>query len=161
VLRRAVVHHVVEDHADAARMRLFQQFVQVGQRAVGGLDVAVVGHRVAMVAVLALADRHQPEAGDAQVAQVIELRGEAAQVADAVAVAVLEAAHEDLHEGALLPTRSERAPGIGGSDGADIHRRQQGAGVVATPATPAGAGDEEARRERRERRGAQPVALDA
>jgi hypothetical protein len=38
-----VVDHVVDDHADAARMGLLEQLVEVGQRAVGRFDGAVVG----------------------------------------------------------------------------------------------------------------------
>ena len=99
----AVVDHIVHDDADAAGMGLAQQLVKVGQCAVGGLDVAVVGGGVAVVAVGAAGDRHQPEAADAQLLQRVQRLREAAQVADAIAVAVLPAAHKDFHEGAVLP----------------------------------------------------------
>jgi hypothetical protein len=61
-----VVDHVVDDDADAARMGLAQQLVEVGQAAVVAFDGAVVLRGVAVVAVGALLHRHQPQAGDAQ-----------------------------------------------------------------------------------------------
>ena len=46
---RTVIDNVIGDHAYPARMRLPQQLVEIGQRAVFGRDIAVVGGRVAMV----------------------------------------------------------------------------------------------------------------
>ena len=62
------------------------------QRAVVGMDVGVVGDVVAVVAQRRGIERQQPERGDAEVLQVVELLGQAAEVADAVAVAVVERA---------------------------------------------------------------------
>src|SRR5690606_2153835 len=95
VLVAAVVDHQVHDDLDAALVRLGQQVVEIGQRAVLGVDAAVVGDVVAVVAGRGV-DRHQPDAADAQRLQVVEFRGDAVQVADAVAVGVDPAAHEDL-----------------------------------------------------------------
>ena len=67
-----------------------------------------------------LGDRHQPQAGDAEVVgrgrvavvEVVEPLGEAAQVADAVAVRVGETADEHLVEDALVPPpRRSTRPG--------------------------------------------------
>ena len=66
----------------------------------------VVADVVAAVAQRRLVDRQQPDAVDAEPLQVVELLGQAAQVAGAVAVAVVEAADEHLVEdGALVPER--------------------------------------------------------
>ena len=113
---RAVVDHVVHDHADAARVRLLDQLVEVSQRAVVGLDRAVVGHGVAVVLVLAACDRHQPQPRDSQRLQVVEPADQALEVADAVAVAVLVTPDIDLHEGAVPPVRRQRAAARRGRD---------------------------------------------
>jgi hypothetical protein len=146
VLRGAVVHDVVDDHSDAARMGLRDEFVEVGDGAVVGLDGAVVGHRVAVVVVLALRDGHQPHALDAEVAQVVEPAGEALQVALAVAVAVLVAADEDLHERAVLPAVRQRAARVRGGHVAHVdgrRRRGRRRRAAATAATAGGQRGEE------------------
>ena len=82
---------------DPPAVRLGEEAVEILARAIGGLDLLVVGGVVAVVA-RRLEDRHQPERVDAQVLEIVELRGEAGEVADAVAVGIGEAAHEDLVE---------------------------------------------------------------
>ena len=148
----AVVHHVVDDHADAAGVGLAQQFVEVGERAVFGGDGAVVGDGVAVVAVLARVDRHQPQARDAEFLQVIEPRGQPLQVTDAVAVAVLVGADEDFHEDAALPVRGQRAAGVGRGDGADaggINGRRGCGGRVAPTTAAAASQQREGQRQQR------------
>lgn len=49
--------NVIDDHADASLVRLGMQPVEVGERAVLKLDVAVVDHCVPMIAVVASEDR--------------------------------------------------------------------------------------------------------
>ena len=105
VVGGAVVDHVVQHHPNAPGMRLAQQFIHVGQAAVGAFDVAVVHHRIAVVAILAALDGEQPQALDAEALQVVQAADQALEVAHAIAVAVLVAAHKDLHEGAELPVR--------------------------------------------------------
>ena len=71
-----------------------------------GSTVGVVADVVAAVAQRRGEERRQPEAVDAEPLQVVELVGQAAQVAGAVAVAVVEAADEHLVEDrALVPVR--------------------------------------------------------
>ncbi len=127
-------------------MGLLHEFVEIGQRAVVGLDVAVVGNRVAVVVVLAGGDGHQPQAAHAQVVQVVQARREAAQVADAVAVAVLVAADEHFHERAVLPARGQRTARIGRGYAADVdggqswrgRGRRRGRHAAGTATTAAG-----------------------
>ena len=64
--------------------------LEVVERAVARMDVPVVGDVVAVVLERRREERQQPEAGDAEVLQVIELARQAAEVADAVVVAVEE-----------------------------------------------------------------------
>ena len=59
-------------------------------RAEVGIDAAIVGDVVAVVLAGARIERQQPQRVDAEVLQIIELLGQAGEVADAVAVAVGE-----------------------------------------------------------------------
>ena len=80
--------------------------LEVAQRAVVRVDVGVVGDVVAVVAQRRGIERQQPDRGDAEVLQVVELRGQAAEVADAVAVAVEEGPDVDLvDDRVLVPER--------------------------------------------------------
>ena len=94
--------------------------------AVGRMDRAVVGGVVAVVAQRRRVERQQPDRRDAEVVDVVEPRDQPAEVADAVAVRVLERA--DVHlvdQGVLVPVglasaarrreRSARADGARGS----------------------------------------------
>ncbi len=68
-----MVDDVVHDDADAALMRFGQEGVEVGHGAVVGIDGAVIILGVAVIVVLAGTDRHQPDAGDAERLQIVEL----------------------------------------------------------------------------------------
>ena len=106
-----MVDDVINDHADATRVRLREQLIKISQRAVGRLNRAKVGGGVAMVVVSAGGHGHQPDALDAEVLQVVQSLREAAQIANTVCVAVFVGAHKDLHECAMLPTCGQRAGG--------------------------------------------------
>ena len=64
--------------------------------AVAGIDVDVVGDVVAVVAQGRGKEGEEPEAGDAEVLEVVEFGEEAGEVADAVGVRVHEGADVDL-----------------------------------------------------------------
>ncbi len=98
VLVAGVVHHEVDDHAHAAGVRGVHELHEVGQVAELGEHRLVVGHVVAAVAQRRGEERRQPEAVDAEPLQVVEFGREPLQVADAVAVAVLEGPHQHLVE---------------------------------------------------------------
>ena len=87
--------------------RLAHQRVEVVERAVGGVDVAVVGDVVPPVPVGRAGDGREPHAGDAQAGQVVQLRDDAGQVADAVAVRVGVGAGVDLVEDAAVPPAAQ------------------------------------------------------
>lgn len=119
VVGSAVVDHVIQYHPNPACSRSRDQGIQVSQAAILRFDVAVFLNGIAVVAVLAGVHRHQPQASDAQILQVVQSRDQPFEVSDAVAVAVLVAAHEDLHEGPGLPT-------FGQGQGAGAHRHRRG-----------------------------------
>ena len=106
VLVAGVVHDEVDDDAHAALVGGVDEFDEVGEVAEFGEDGGVVGDVVAAVAQGGFEEGRQPDAVDAEPLQIVEFGGQALEVADAVAVAVLEGTDEDLVEdGAFEPVR--------------------------------------------------------
>ena len=90
----------------AAAVRLADEVADVGAGAVVGMDVVVVGDVVAVVLERRGIEGQQPEGVDAEILQIVELFGEALEVADAVAVAVAEGLDVQLvDDGVLVPER--------------------------------------------------------
>ena len=103
MLIRSMIRHEIDDHADAAAMRLRQQAIERGEVAEVRMDAAVVADVVAPVVERRRVDRVQPDRIDAERAQVVEMRGDAVEIADAVAVRIGERARIDLVEDGALP----------------------------------------------------------
>ena len=82
---------------------LGHQPVKVGQRAVLGIDVLVIRDVVAEVHLRRGIAGRQPDGVHAELFQVVQPRGDAVQIADAVAVRVLKAARIDLVDDGVLP----------------------------------------------------------
>ena len=80
------------------------QAIEIGQRAVHGVDGFVVGDVIAEIDLRRREARGDPDGVDAELVQVIELGGDAVEVADAVVVAVGEAARIDLVEDGVFAT---------------------------------------------------------
>ena len=109
MLVRGVVADQLGDHPQPAPVRLADELAHVAQRAVVGVDAEVVGDVVAVVLERRRIERQHPDRRDAEVAQVVELLGQALEVADAVAVAVAEGADVDLvDDRVLVPERIVR-----------------------------------------------------
>ena len=109
VIDRGVVDDQLGDHLEIAAVGLGQQPLEVGQRAVVGVDRGVVGDVVAAVAHRRRIERQQPQRGDPEILEVVEPVDQPGQVADAVAVAVAEAAQVQLVDHRLLePARGRR-----------------------------------------------------
>jgi hypothetical protein len=98
VLVAGVVHHEVDDHSHAALVGGIDELDEVGQVAEFGQYGGVVRHVVTAVPQGRLEERREPEAVDPEPLQVVQLGGDALEVADAVAVAVLERTHQNLVE---------------------------------------------------------------
>ena len=98
VLVAGVVHDEVGDHADAALVRLVEQHDEVVDGAELGQHGPEVADVVAAVTQRRVVERRQPDAVDAQPLDVVELLGEPADVAGAVAVRVGERADQHLVE---------------------------------------------------------------
>ena len=114
MLGRRVVGHPVDEHPQAAVVRLGHQRVEVGQRAEDGVDVAVVADVVAVVLHRRPVERRQPEGVDAQPHQVVEMGTDAVEVADPVTVRVGERARIDLvHDRRTPPRLLRTSVGLG------------------------------------------------
>ncbi len=99
-----VIQHQLGNHAQPAPVGLAQKTLKVFQRAVRGMDVGVIGDVVAVVAQRRGAEGQEPNGGYAEVLQVIELLGQAAEIADAVGDAVEEGAHVHfVNDGVFVP----------------------------------------------------------
>ena len=117
MVARGVVHDEVGDHAHAELVRLVDEAAEVVDDAVVGMHAEEVGDVVAAVLERRRVHRQQPDAVDPEPLEVLELLGQPAQVARAVAVAVVEPAQVDLVEdGPLEPQRVglEPVPGLRG-----------------------------------------------
>ncbi len=99
-----VVDDEVGDHVDPAVVGGaddLDQLPEVAQPRVHAVEVRDV---VAVVPVRARVERHQPQAGDAELGEVVDALGQAPQVADAVAVGVVEGLDvQAVDDGALPP----------------------------------------------------------
>ena len=93
----------IEQHPEAAGVRLAKQAVEVGERAEARVDPAIIGDVIAEIGHRRGEDRRDPHGVDPKRDEVVEARLDAAKVADAVAVAVRERARVDLVDHARLP----------------------------------------------------------
>lgn len=102
MLIRRVVDHELGDHPQPARVRLADEAAHVRERAVVGMHAAVVGDVVAVVAARRRIERQQPHRVDAELRDVVELRDQAGEIADAVVVGVEERLHVQLVDDRIL-----------------------------------------------------------
>ena len=90
MLGGGVVEHHVQHQADAALVRFADKLLQILHRAVARVNGTVVGHIIAVVALGRGEERRQPEIVNAQVGEIVQFRGDALQIAEAVTVRVHE-----------------------------------------------------------------------
>jgi hypothetical protein len=88
VLVGGVVDDELDQNADAAIVRRFNERAEVVHRAEGGVDVAIVADVVAVVAHRRREERQDPQARYAEVFDVVELRRQPREIADTVVVCV-------------------------------------------------------------------------
>ena len=97
-----VVDDEFGDDAQAAPMRLRHEGPEVRHLAVGRIDRLEVGDVVAVVAQRRRIEGQQPDRRDAQRLHVVEALHQAGEVADAVAVRILEGFHVQLVDDRVL-----------------------------------------------------------
>src|SRR5439155_23061064 len=96
VLVGRMVQHQLGDDSNSALVGRGEQLLKIGQRAVGRVDARIFGDVVAVVLQRRWIKRQEPDDGDAEILQVVELLRQAPKVADAVADAVVERTHVQL-----------------------------------------------------------------
>ena len=102
VLLGGVVDDQIGDHLHVALVSFADQGAEIIEGAIVWMDAGVVTDCVAMIGRTGL-NGHQPQSIDPQILQVVELLGDARQIAGAIAIAVIEAAHEHLVDHLLVP----------------------------------------------------------
>ena len=136
VLVGGVIENHVEDDADVVLLRFGDETVEVGEGAVLGVDVFVVGDVVAEVDLWRGVHGRDPDGVDAELLEVVEALGDAVEVADAVAVGVLEGARVDLVDDCVLPPGGvvgwggglfKGFRGLGEGDGREYGKEESGA----------------------------------
>jgi len=98
-----MVDDQIHDDLQPALMGFGEQLVHIFQCAEQRIDVLIVGDVVAVVVLRGFEDRGQPQHIHAEVGEIIEPAGDALQVADAIAVGVLEGARIDLVDHRVRP----------------------------------------------------------
>ena len=107
-----VIDDQLDHHLHAALVGGIKKAAEVVERAVAGMDVDVIGDVVAVVPQRRREKRQQPEAGDAEILQIVELCDQPGKIADAVVVAVAEGLDMQLiDDRVLVPERIGRAAG--------------------------------------------------
>ena len=106
VLVRGVVDHQLGDHLEAAVVGLAHELAEVAQGAVVRVHAPVVGDVVTVVLLRRGVEGQEPDGGDAQVLDVVELVDQSAKIADAVAAFVAEGLDvQFVDDGVLVPER--------------------------------------------------------
>ena len=106
MLIRGVIHHELRDHAKVPGVCGSEQSTKVAQGAVRRVHLSVGRDVVPVVFQRRWIERQEPQGGDSQVPDVVQLALEPPEVADAVAVAVVVGADVDLvQHGVLVPAR--------------------------------------------------------
>ncbi len=103
VLVGGVVHDEVHHDLQAALVSLGEQLVHVLERAEQRVDVLVVGDVVAVVVLRGPVHRGQPQHVHAEICEIVEPAGDALQIADAVAIGILEGTGIDLVDHRVSP----------------------------------------------------------
>ena len=85
-----VIDHELGDDANAARVRGAHELAKVGQRAVIGMNIAIIADVVAVVEPRRRIERQQPDRVGAEIGDVVEFRDQAREIANAVVIAVAE-----------------------------------------------------------------------
>jgi hypothetical protein len=122
VLVGRVVDHEVDQHANAAAVRLVHELDEVAEGAEAGIDAVEVRDVVAVILVGRRHERPEPDRIDAERLEVVEAAHEPLEVAAPVAVAVHEGLDgQRVHDGVLVPEVLDH--GRAGAGGRSVWRR--------------------------------------
>jgi hypothetical protein len=85
---RRVIDDEIDDHADAALRCAMREFDKIPKRSEGRIDGVIIRDVVAVVFARRFLERHQPDRGYAQAAEIVEPAHQALEIADAVGVRI-------------------------------------------------------------------------
>jgi hypothetical protein len=106
VLVGGVVEDEFGDHSQAPAVRFLEENLEITQRSTVGMNGRVVGDVVAVITKWRGIEWQKPDRTDAKLMKIVELRGQAREVSDAVAVAIVKRADVELvDDGVLVPPR--------------------------------------------------------
>ena len=100
---RGVVRNVIEQHFQAAAMRVGEQRVEVIEAAEDRIDIGIIVDVVAEVRHRRRINRRKPNGVHAQPLQIVEPASDAGEIADAIAVAVHKRTWIDLIDDTAFP----------------------------------------------------------
>ena len=126
VLVAGVVDDEVHHQPHPARVQGLEELVEVGQGAERRVDVLVVTDVVARVVLRGRIDRGEPHDVDAELLEVVEAADQSAEVADAVAVGVGEAAGVDLVDDRGAPPVVAHRPVLSRCTSVTVSGRRRG-----------------------------------
>src|SRR5258708_19727599 len=87
-------------------MGLAQKYLEVAKRAIGRVDVTKIRDVIAIIFPRRRIERQQPNRGDAQIFQVVELFGKAAEITYSVAVLIEKCSDvKFINNGIFVPKR--------------------------------------------------------
>ena len=98
-----VVRNQIEDELEPALMRRLHQRVEILHGPEQGIDAGVIGDVIAEIDHRRGEDRRQPDRIDAERQQIGQPVDDPGEIADAIAITVLERARIDLIENAFAP----------------------------------------------------------
>jgi hypothetical protein len=98
-----MIGNEVQDHFEITGVRGRDETVGVGERAEERIDVAIVADVVTEIGHRRRVDRRKPNGVDPKFAEVGEVRDDARQIADAVAIRIGERSGIDLIHDAIAP----------------------------------------------------------
>ena len=90
MLVRSVIGHIIHENLEGAPMGLAHQAIECLQVPEPRVDIEIVRHVVAEIRHRRWKDRRYPDGVDPEIDRIIEPRDDAGEVADAIAVGVLE-----------------------------------------------------------------------
>ncbi len=93
MLIRRVIDDQLDQDFDLSRVRRFDERAKVVEPPVARMNVPVVRDVVPIVFERRREEGQEPQAGDAEALQIIELLGESRKIADAVLIAVVKRFH--------------------------------------------------------------------
>src|ERR1700723_974711 len=100
-----MIQNKIHDDADVVLLRFLREMLEVFQGSIHRVDIFVIRDVIAEIELRRWITRRNPNGIHAEVFQVIEFRGDAVEVADAIAIAVGEAAGINFIENGMLPPR--------------------------------------------------------